>query len=95
MRWLWLALVLAGCPKPIPGPQPPRLDMNMGLPACPSTQTVTPADVCDGLFTSAGLACAKCSGGSACLDTVDVVYCIKGTSCTGDAACAPPPDVPH
>jgi hypothetical protein len=71
-------LALSGCSRPVSPPPPlPHIDF-VGIPVCsldgplPRTE-----DVCVGWFTvERGLACVKCPAAKACIDTVDVVYCI-------------------
>lgn len=102
MRWFVFLLAVSCChPQPIPTPPPtagdmvpaPQRDMTgmtniYGLPFCPSSMSVTYADVCDALFTKDGLACAHCTGASACYDDVDSIYCSSaGPGCLGDPAC--------
>ncbi len=104
MKRVFLTLILlsacSGCPpQPKPTPPPftdmhiqPGADMSVagtyGLSNCPATMTVSFTDVCDGMFTSAGLACAHCSGATSCFDSVDVIYCASGSpGCLEDAAC--------
>ena len=59
-----------------------------GIDTCPTTTVAVYSDICDGLFTASGLACAHCTGSSACYDSVDSIYCAKGAAgCLGDTAC--------
>ena len=89
---LILSLLLCGCPHP-PNPQPvtpPDQNPPVGVPNCPATMTVGIGDVCGGLFTKEGLACASCQGGLGCFDQTDVIYCANG-GCLKDPKCGPPP----
>lgn len=92
---LLLLLLCSACPPfPPPEPAPPKAcetgaNCGMyGLELCPLNMTVTFADVCDGLFTSDGLACAHCAGAEQCFDKIDYLYCARGPAgCLGDTAC--------
>ena len=101
MRAALILALLAGCgcchpiPPPVP-PQPAQHDMApgptpeniYGFPNCPSSASATFADVCDGMFTKAGLSCAICHGGAACYDSSDGIYCAGGKAgCLDDSAC--------
>ncbi len=84
-------MLVTGCPHPPnPGPAPANSSVADAsapmVPACPLSVVVTPEDVCDGLFTADGHACAVCKGGRGCIDTVDQIYCAAGP-CLGDPAC--------
>jgi hypothetical protein len=99
---LVLLILLSGCAGCPPAPTPvdagtrPMIVSDMmvanvyGIPSCPLTTTVTFADVCEGLFTLKGLACAHCTDGAQCFDAVDGVYCASGPKgCLGDDMCHP------
>ncbi len=64
-----------------------------GLPTCPISIAPTIADVCDGMFVKSGspgtgLACVHCAGAGSCYDSVDAMYCAKGSAgCLDDDAC--------
>lgn len=95
---LLCAVACSGCPpQPIPTPVtdaatkqdimhvPPN---EYGIDNCPAGTTVLYTDICDGMFTSDGLACAHCGGSEGCFDLVDVLYCAKGRAgCLDDEAC--------
>ena len=87
-RWkllLGLAGLLAGCPRPTP----PVAVPGVVAPApalCSTGRDVSPEDVCDGLFTTEGLACVRCEGAGGCVDPEVVVYCATGP-CALDPRC--------
>jgi hypothetical protein len=84
-----LVLLLAGCPKP---PVPPVTPSDPAVyPWCVLPE-VRASDICDGLFTSDGHACAACKnvGGGGCIDPESEIYCIKGYGCLDDPECLPP-----
>jgi hypothetical protein len=78
-----------GCPpKPIPVPQPPIDVQNISI--CLPTVLATINDSCDGFFiknSNISLACASCSNGGGCYDSVDAVYCAVNGNCLSDPRC--------
>lgn len=56
MRWLALAALLAGCPKPLPAP------IVVADAACPAGVTASQGELCVNAFTVDSLACVACSG---------------------------------
>jgi hypothetical protein len=86
--FLFTMFVIIGCVHAIPG----QMATGYGVPYCPAAATVTVADLCEQTVTNAGLniSCGKCTGGSACLNDKDVVYCVD-YSC-GDPRCHVDPE---
>lgn len=95
-----LVFYVACChPQPVPTPPPSPLqgDMRLSIPDggseyglrfCPASMTVSYSDICDGMFTRSGLACAHCTGADSCYDKVDSVYCARGkVGCLQDDTC--------
>lgn len=80
-------VLLGGCPKPTPTPAPPPPPVydQGGYRICGPVEVLA-ADVCDLLFTSDGLACARCRGDEGCLDETDMIYCSIG-GCATDPQC--------
>jgi hypothetical protein len=84
-------MLVTGCPHP-PKHKPVAADASAKdafrprIPACPLDIVILPEDVCDGIFTADGHACAVCKGVSRCIDAVDQVYCAIG-GCLRDPAC--------
>lgn len=69
-------------------PPPPTPVMPPGTPLCAAKAVLTPDSACLGMFTDNGSPCAVCGGVAGCYDKPTGVYCVSGTSCTGDRACA-------
>lgn len=84
-----IMLVMHACPAPLP-PKPVDgtvvVSSDFGVPGlarCARDAGLpTSEDVCDGRTTAEGLACVRCKNMHACLDSVDVVYCVAGTDCS-------------
>lgn len=85
---LLVAVFLWGCLKP---PPPPIPITGFQSPACDVIVHPRVEDICDGLYTIEGLACASCVGGSACIAVQEVVYCVSTGSCLLDERCKPEP----
>ena len=91
MRWLkvfiaLLPLLLIACPKPIPSAEEPDVTLTR-LQTCSTVEPdLKPSNVCDGLFTSEGYACARCPHASGCWLSDVSIYCSKGP-CAKDPRC--------
>lgn len=82
---IFISILLAGCPKPIPTPPLPP---DGSIAACATSVILTQDSVCADLFTPDGYACVRCTGGDGCVETRLQVYCIAGhAGCLGDPLC--------
>lgn len=87
MRYLFVLLVLTGCPRPLP-PKPPEPDPDAERVMCKEEAQTLSDDACPGFFTAEGFVCTRCKNVSACIAEEIQVYCVQGRSCL-DPKCLP------
>ena len=78
VKWAlcWLALAMAGCPKPLPPPMPATVSAE---PPCPAGVDATQAGLCSNAFTVDEFACVACTGpvpAAGCFLPGPAVWCV-------------------